>query len=125
MAYTNGKPGYIWLGKSYPATPATEVYCDACANAGAVPFDVAPCRNPACEHEGVGGVIMGRPAVAPTCPSCTNPYRIQQQRGWSWCPIGWDSEVDRTPCGKCGQPAASGRPFWYREAEAAPDCRAD
>ena len=108
MAYTNGKPGYSWLGEWHPAVPATAIYCDSCAEGGAVPFDVSPCRNPSCEHEGVGGVIMGRSPIAPTCESCTNPYRVHQARPWAWEPAGWNKATDETPCHGCGKPAASG-----------------
>ena len=114
MAYDNGKDGYSWLGVYHPPIPATAVYCDTCAHAGAVPFDLSPCHNPACENETAGGTVMGFPPLNPECASRQNPYRIHQAPPWRWSPAGWDRRIDETPCSGCGKPAASGVPFWTR-----------
>lgn len=40
MAYFNGGTGgYYWLGQYVPLVRTTEVYCDPCAEQGAVPLD--------------------------------------------------------------------------------------
>lgn len=119
MTYTNGAPGYIWLGVSYPEIPATLNYCDSCAHAGAVPFEVRPCRNPACKYENTGGTVRGRPPENSACEGCSSPYRVHQARPWKWCPVGWDKRLDATPCDGCGKPCASGRAFYYDEKEPA------
>jgi len=104
MAYTDATRGYSWLGVYYPPAPATAVYCDPCAYAGAVPFVV---RMPEGDIETMG--------VADEIRSALDGYRYRQKHPWAWEPKGWNKKTDETPCARCGNNAASGLAWYDRE----------
>lgn len=109
MAYSNGSDGFTWLGEYHPGKPSTAIYCDACAETGAVPFDVRTCRE--C------GAQPTRNHAPFTCDTCSAELRHHQESPWRWSPVGWFPDVDKSPCGKCGKPAGSGVAWYHRESD--------